>query len=306
MSSSPACKASTGVLLSAEGPLGSHLDNTVCRHRSVPVDWPRYTSGCGAAWLARLSGGQEVPGSNPGTPTAIARQQRDFVPLRNVGTELLGRCVAHRPTNRVGALLASSVGGSLFSGVSRRARLCQDQLLPPATGPFLPRSFTQNLTSVLSFGRLDARRNPTRVPSRPTVTDVFRRLASRRTRVGPVVRPQSVSTVRHSECDDDDRHTRRVALRCPQRHRGRGAAAAGGRRRASSPTRLVQAPSGRSPIRAGGLQAARPIHHGLQMVLARNIELPDAARAREGYGGTGTTALLPSSRPMTRQRRVVR
>jgi hypothetical protein len=26
-------------------------------------------SGCGAAWLARLSGGQEVPGSNPGTPT---------------------------------------------------------------------------------------------------------------------------------------------------------------------------------------------------------------------------------------------
>jgi Excalibur calcium-binding domain len=26
-------------------------------------------TGCGAAWLARLSGGQEVPGSNPGTPT---------------------------------------------------------------------------------------------------------------------------------------------------------------------------------------------------------------------------------------------
>jgi hypothetical protein len=26
-------------------------------------------SGCGAAWLARLLGVQEVPGSNPGSPT---------------------------------------------------------------------------------------------------------------------------------------------------------------------------------------------------------------------------------------------
>ncbi len=26
-------------------------------------------TGCGAAWLARLTGGQEVPGSNPGSPT---------------------------------------------------------------------------------------------------------------------------------------------------------------------------------------------------------------------------------------------
>ena len=26
-------------------------------------------AGCGAAWLARLTGGQEVPGSNPGSPT---------------------------------------------------------------------------------------------------------------------------------------------------------------------------------------------------------------------------------------------
>jgi hypothetical protein len=30
-------------------------------------------TGCGAAWLARLSGGQEVPGSNPGTPTDRAK-----------------------------------------------------------------------------------------------------------------------------------------------------------------------------------------------------------------------------------------
>ncbi len=27
-------------------------------------------TGCGAAWLARLTGGQEVPGSNPGSPTS--------------------------------------------------------------------------------------------------------------------------------------------------------------------------------------------------------------------------------------------
>ena len=30
------------------------------------------TAGCGAAWLARLTGGQEVPGSNPGSPTRKA------------------------------------------------------------------------------------------------------------------------------------------------------------------------------------------------------------------------------------------
>src|ERR1700735_3244951 len=28
-------------------------------------------SGCGAAWLARLLGVQEVPGSNPGSPTTL-------------------------------------------------------------------------------------------------------------------------------------------------------------------------------------------------------------------------------------------
>ena len=30
-------------------------------------------TGCGAAWLARLTGGQEVPGSNPGSPTSRER-----------------------------------------------------------------------------------------------------------------------------------------------------------------------------------------------------------------------------------------
>ena len=32
----------------------------------------QYKTGCGAAWLARLTGGQEVPGSNPGSPTTQA------------------------------------------------------------------------------------------------------------------------------------------------------------------------------------------------------------------------------------------
>ncbi len=31
--------------------------------------WRSRGTGCGAAWLARLTGGQEVPGSNPGSPT---------------------------------------------------------------------------------------------------------------------------------------------------------------------------------------------------------------------------------------------
>ena len=35
-----------------------------------PKEWGSdQETGCGAAWLARLTGGQEVPGSNPGSPT---------------------------------------------------------------------------------------------------------------------------------------------------------------------------------------------------------------------------------------------
>jgi hypothetical protein len=32
-----------------------------------------HVSGCGAAWLARLLGVQEVPGSNPGSPTKFLK-----------------------------------------------------------------------------------------------------------------------------------------------------------------------------------------------------------------------------------------
>src|SRR5882757_2986228 len=40
------------------------------------------TSGCGAAWLARLLGVQEVPGSNPGRPTNPFRELRRSVNLK--------------------------------------------------------------------------------------------------------------------------------------------------------------------------------------------------------------------------------
>jgi hypothetical protein len=49
---------------------GSPATLLVCENGSVEP------TGCGAAWLARLSGGQEVPGSNPGTPTALLKPKR--------------------------------------------------------------------------------------------------------------------------------------------------------------------------------------------------------------------------------------
>ena len=39
-------------------------------------------TGCGAAWLARLTGGQEVPGSNPGSPTTEVQVRRRGAALR--------------------------------------------------------------------------------------------------------------------------------------------------------------------------------------------------------------------------------
>ena len=77
--------------------------------RSRPVGSPRHT-GCGAAWLARLTGGQEVAGSNPASPTTKAEpasqtaESVDFVtPLRFLSrppaaltTSLLGSAVRRR------------------------------------------------------------------------------------------------------------------------------------------------------------------------------------------------------------------
>ena len=43
--------------------------------RCIGSEVHRGHAGCGAAWLARLTGGQEVPGSNPGSPTERAGQR---------------------------------------------------------------------------------------------------------------------------------------------------------------------------------------------------------------------------------------
>ena len=42
------------------------------------------TSGCGAAWLARLLGVQEVPGSNPGGPTNTGNELLAFLRLERI------------------------------------------------------------------------------------------------------------------------------------------------------------------------------------------------------------------------------
>jgi hypothetical protein len=45
------------------------------RHRvSLSIRFLDDFSGCGAAWIARLTGGQKVAGSNPVTPTAGSRK----------------------------------------------------------------------------------------------------------------------------------------------------------------------------------------------------------------------------------------
>jgi hypothetical protein len=38
-------------------------------YRALPLG--SWHTGCSAAWLARLSGGQEVVGSNPASPTLL-------------------------------------------------------------------------------------------------------------------------------------------------------------------------------------------------------------------------------------------
>ena len=58
--------------------------------RNVPPTPPGHSqckvgscaAGCGAAWLARLTGGQEVPGSNPGSPTRTVQVRRRGAALR--------------------------------------------------------------------------------------------------------------------------------------------------------------------------------------------------------------------------------
>ena len=60
-----------------QGPAGrQRRDRKRFGQVDAPNDGEIDMTGCGAAWLARLTGGQEVPGSNPGSPTQSRRPER--------------------------------------------------------------------------------------------------------------------------------------------------------------------------------------------------------------------------------------
>src|SRR5207245_7247175 len=65
-------------------------------------------TGCGAAWLARLSGGQEVPGSNPGTPT---REEAGILAILVVTPANLRRSPGPFLVHSVGAALERPAKG---------------------------------------------------------------------------------------------------------------------------------------------------------------------------------------------------
>src|SRR5271154_1835925 len=76
-------------------------------------------SGCGAAWLARLLGVQEVPGSNPGSPTNPLRDLRPAVILKTrVGVHWESK-TGRRPAQ---GLSSGRVGDCDFRGLSPAVR----------------------------------------------------------------------------------------------------------------------------------------------------------------------------------------
>ena len=98
------------------------------------------SSGCGAAWLARLLGVQEVPGSNPGSPTNPSKLQTHSHRYGCVWSPtILPRCsstmfcgnVTWRPyreplliTLAAGGVLARWMGGLALAGNLPRHRAC--------------------------------------------------------------------------------------------------------------------------------------------------------------------------------------
>jgi hypothetical protein len=83
----------------------------------------KHITGCGAAWLARLTGGQEVPGSNPGSPTKTKVQLKAGIPDSGAGllfslrvycalTDRAARCCENDPDEmRAGWAEAEAAGG---------------------------------------------------------------------------------------------------------------------------------------------------------------------------------------------------
>ena len=72
------------------------------------------SSGCGAAWLARLLGVQEVPGSNPGSPT---KYLIDFITSRRYANH-------GGPPVTSGADPSLAALADVFSAMAQRAALC--------------------------------------------------------------------------------------------------------------------------------------------------------------------------------------
>ena len=63
-------------------PAGIRVGRQVCsrsvRWTTIPDNGVSCSTGCGAAWLARLTGGQEVAGSNPASPTIEVQVRAGF------------------------------------------------------------------------------------------------------------------------------------------------------------------------------------------------------------------------------------
>jgi hypothetical protein len=73
-----------------------------CRTSKLPkpLCYNRVVSGCGAAWLARLLGVQEVPGSNPGSPTKF------LIELQTIARDKLGSLASRQHAQALGAASA--------------------------------------------------------------------------------------------------------------------------------------------------------------------------------------------------------
>src|SRR5579862_2064611 len=71
--------------------------------RSVLIGYREWTTGCGAAWLARLTGGQEVGSSNLPSPTQHRRSEHS-------ATAVALRKQAATTTPRPAAAIAEPLG----------------------------------------------------------------------------------------------------------------------------------------------------------------------------------------------------
>jgi hypothetical protein len=89
-------------------------------------------SGCGAAWLARLLGVQEVPGSNPGSPTKFPKDLQKARPRwRRFAVQLEFKC--ERPAVRLPRLRQKIRSNSWRLSLARRTRHSPARVAAPAS-----------------------------------------------------------------------------------------------------------------------------------------------------------------------------